>query len=68
MNSLEDKNREEVHEDDVALNAFLQFLEADIKNYPDSLTLLTKERLAAWRLLGGDQAVDLNEPLPLEEN
>ena len=66
MNSLEDKNREEVHEDDVALNAFLQFLEADIKNYPDSLTLLTKERLAAWRLLGGDQEVDLNEPLPLE--
>lgn len=68
MTKPDGKDREKVHEDDVVLNAFLQFLEADIKNYPDSLTLLTKERLAAWRSLGGDEAVDLNEPLPLEEN
>ena len=68
MTTPDGKDREEVHEDDVVLNAFLQFLEADIKNHPDNLTLLTKERLATWRSLGGDGAVDLNEPLPFEEN
>ena len=68
MSSIEDKQREDFHEDDIALNAFLRFLEKNIEDHPETLTPLTKERLMYWRTLGSDEYIDLDRPIPPSGN
>ncbi len=69
MTTPDDKDREEVHEDDVVLNAFLQLLEKDIKENPQNLRRITEEDFERWRkLTEGVEEVDINEPLPPDDD
>ena len=69
MTTPDDKDREEVHEDDVVLNAFLQLLEQDIKENPQNLRRISEEDFERWRkLTEGVEEVDLNDPLPPDED
>ena len=69
MTTPDDKDREEVHEDDVVLNAFLQLLEKDIKENPQNLRRITEEDFERWRkLTEGVEEVDINDPLPPDDD
>ncbi len=69
MNSLDDKNREEVHEDDVVLKAFLKFLEKDIEENPQNLRRITQADFDRWnKLTERVEEIDINAPLPPDED
>ncbi|SMC63194.1 antitoxin PrlF [Fulvimarina manganoxydans] len=54
-------------EDDPALGSFLAFLEADIKAHPEQLQAFDGALYNRLKSLVADTAVDLDEPLSIED-
>ena len=55
-------------EADPALGAFLSLIEADIKSHPERLQPLDKSLYDRINMLVGDMDVDIDAPLPPEDN
>ena len=61
-------SRADDHDDDPVLNQFLNFLSSDMKHHPERLQMLNQELISRVGKLVSDVDLDLDSPLPDEDD